>query len=158
MSSSIEDDTDYTARRATRRPTSSGTTISDPDTQKTVDSIKNIARTIRDASARMREVVRAVRQSGAIDELTQAIHEASIAAKDTSNEIRETTKDLRDRGIIRDTAKAIEQTNIAARETADTVRQTAEQARQSAPQTTESLKETASKFKSKKKRDQVAIS
>ena len=154
-SSSIEDDKNknITSSTAEKSLSSGDDTIADPNTEKTVESIKHIARSIKDGSTRMRELVRAVRQSGAIDELAQAIHEASIAAKDTTKEISETTKDLKDRGIIRDTAEAIEQTNIAARETADTVRQTAEQARQSAPQTTESLKETATKLKSKRKRE-----
>ena len=155
LSSSMKDDNkeNLTSTNVEKSVLAADATASDPNTEKTVESIKNIARSIKDGSARMRELVRAIRQSGAIDELAQAIHEASIAAKDTTKEISETTKDLRDRGIIRDTANAIEQTNIAARETADTVRQTAEQARQSAPQTTESLRETATKFKSKRKRE-----
>ena len=53
----------------------------DPDTQKTIDSIKNVAKNIRDASARIRNTVRILRQSGAIDESTQAVHEASVSER-----------------------------------------------------------------------------
>jgi uncharacterized protein with PhoU and TrkA domain len=37
----------------------------------------------------MRESVWAIRQSGAIDELTEAVREATIAARDTAQTVRE---------------------------------------------------------------------
>lgn len=47
--------------------------VIDPDTQRTIESIKNIAKNIKDASSRIRDTVRILRQSGAINELTQAM-------------------------------------------------------------------------------------
>ena len=87
-----------------RRRSIKPTIILDENTQKTIDSIKNIAINIREASNRARETMRVLRQSGAINELTSAIQEAMIAARDTTREINETAKELRDRGVIRDTA------------------------------------------------------
>jgi hypothetical protein len=56
-------------------PEEAGTYVSttattvDADTQRTVDSIKNIAKNIREASSRIRDTVGTLHQSGAIDEL-----------------------------------------------------------------------------------------
>jgi hypothetical protein len=46
----------------------------DPSTQRTIQTIKDVANNIREASFRMRDVVRALRETGAIDELTTAVH------------------------------------------------------------------------------------
>jgi hypothetical protein len=81
----------------------------------------------------MREAVRAIGQSGAIDELTEAVREATIAARDTAKEISETARDMRERGIIRETIDAAEETNVAARDSAQTVRETVSKTQQ--PQT-----------------------
>ena len=123
----------------------------DADTQRTVDSIKNIAKNIREASSRIRDTVRTLRQSGAIDELTQAIQDAMIATRDTTQEISATARDLRERGIIRDTAGAIEETAIAAKETAETVKGSAQQVKKAAPKTAETLRELSSKTRKTKK-------
>jgi methyl-accepting chemotaxis protein len=123
----------------------------DADTQRTVDSIKNIAKNIREASSRIRDTVRTLHQSGAIDELTQAIQEAMIATRDTTQEISATARDLRERGVIRDTAGAIEETAIAAKETAETVKGSAQQVKKAAPKTAETLRDLSSKTRKTKK-------
>src|ERR687897_2850256 len=89
--------------------------------EQTADAIKNVAKNIRESSYKMREAVRAIRQSGAIDELTEAVREATIAARDTAKEISDTARDMRERGIIRETIDAAQETNIAARENAQTI-------------------------------------
>jgi methyl-accepting chemotaxis protein len=122
----------------------------DADTQRTVDSIKNIAKNIREASSRIRDTVRTLRQSGAIDELTQAIQEAVIATRDTTQEISATARELRERGIIRDTASGIEETAIAAKATAETVKGAAQQVKEATPKTAETLREVSSKSKKTK--------
>ena len=43
-----------------------------------LDTIRDVA----EASARIRDLVRAVRQSGAIDEVSTAVQEAVVAARD----------------------------------------------------------------------------
>jgi len=101
----------------------------------------------------MREVVRAVHQSGAIDELATSVHEAMIAARDTTIEICETAKDLRERGVIRETATNVEETAAAAREISDTAKHTAQQVGESAPLTGEALRKAATRVKSKRKRN-----
>jgi hypothetical protein len=100
------------------------TSLKDMTPEQTADAIKNIARNIRESSYKMREAIKAIRQSGAIDELTEAVREATIAARDTAVEISDTAKDMRERGVIRETIIAAEEVNVAARETAKTVRET----------------------------------
>ena len=85
-------------------------------------SIKNIAKGIHEGSFKMRKTVRILHQSGAINELTQAVYEASVAARDTAREIRDTAMDLKEDGIISGTAGAIQETTVAARVTVHTVR------------------------------------
>jgi methyl-accepting chemotaxis protein len=123
----------------------------DPSTQKTIETIRDVASNIREASSKMREVVRAVHQSGAIDELATSVHEAMIAARDTTIEICETAKDLRERGVIRDTATNVEETAAAAREIGETAKHTAQQVGESTPLTGEALRKAANKTKSKRK-------
>ena len=60
----------------------------DPSTQKALDTIRDVA----EASARIRDLVRAVRQSGAIDEVSTAVQEAVIAARDGTKEIMKLLK------------------------------------------------------------------
>ena len=85
-------------------------------------SIKNIAKGIHEGSYQMRKTVRILHQSGAFNELTQAVYEASVAARDTAREIRDTAMDLKEDGIISGTAGAIQETTVAARVTVHTVR------------------------------------
>ena len=141
MSSSIRDNTNYGSHEAK-------STI-DPSTQKTIDKIREVASNIREASAKMRDVVRAVHQSGAIDELATAVHEAVVAARDTTKEINQTAKELKERGVIKDTAANVEKTVVAARGIGESVKDTMQQIGESAPLTSETLKEAA-KVKSKK--------
>jgi len=141
MSSSIPDNTNSRSPHAI-------STI-DPSTQKTIDTIREVASNIREASARMRDVVRAVHQSGAIDELATAVHEAVVAARDTTKEINQTATELKERGVIRDTAANVEETVVAARGIGEVVKDTVQQVGESAPLTSETLREAA-KVKSKK--------
>ena len=92
------------------------------NTGEIAESIKNIAKEIHDGSFKMRKTVRILHQSGAISELTQAVYEASVAARDTAREIRDTAKDLKRDDMISGTAKAIRETSMAVRVTANTVK------------------------------------
>jgi len=109
---------------STAKDTVKANSIKNMTPEQTAEAIKNIARNIRESSYKMREAVRAIRQSGAIDELSEAVKEATIAARDTAKEISDAAKDMRERGVIRETISAAEEVNIAARETAQTVRET----------------------------------
>jgi uncharacterized protein YjgD (DUF1641 family) len=140
----------------TTASTNTKASIREMTPEQTAETIKKIARNIRDASARMRETVKTLRQSGAIDELTQAVHEATIAARDTTREISDTAKDLKERGVIKDTASAVEETTIAARETAQVLKESARETAESAPVTADTVKEAASKIKSRTKGTRTA--
>lgn len=137
---------------STSRSPNAVTTTIDPSTQRTIETIRDVASNIREASSKMREVVRAVHQSGAIDELATSVHEAMIAARDTTKEICETAKDLRERGVIRETATNVEETAAAAREIGETAKHTAQHVGESTPLTGEPLRKAA-KTKSKRKSD-----
>jgi uncharacterized protein YjgD (DUF1641 family) len=137
--------------RSTADDMSESVSTIDPNTQKTIETIRNVASNIREAAARMRDTVRSLRQSGVIDELTKAIHESMIAARDTTQEISEIAKELREEGVIRDTATTIEETATAAREISQSARHTAKQVGESAPTTGEALRKAAERIKSRKR-------
>ena len=90
-SSPTADDFDLTSNDSRSRITTAErkttTTISP---QQAAENIKDAARRIREASSAMRDMVRTIHESGAIDELAAAIREASIAARDTASDIYET--------------------------------------------------------------------
>ncbi len=96
-------------------------------------SIKNIAKGIHEGSYQMRKTVRILHQSGAFNELTQAVYYATVAARDTAREIRDTARDLKEDGIIGGTAKAIQETTVAARVTVHTVRDITTETTQTLP-------------------------
>ena len=85
------------------------TTIAQPE--EVAAKIKEIARRIREQSALMRNTIRTIHKSGAIEELTVAVRDAVITARDVSQEIQGTAKELRDRGVIKDIADTIEETS-----------------------------------------------
>lgn len=126
-------------------------TSGSPSTQRAIETIRDIASNIRQVSFKMREVVRAVHQSGAIDELATSVHEAMIAARDTTKEICETSKDLRERGVIRETATNVEETAASAREIGETAKHTAQQVGKSTPHISEALRKATNNAKSKRK-------
>jgi uncharacterized protein Yka (UPF0111/DUF47 family) len=117
------------------------------DAQQTAETIKGIARRIREESIRMRELVIAIRQSGAVEELVDSFREASLATRDTAKEINEAARALRDRGAIRETAVAIDETAKAAQETAETVRGAAREVGEAAPITSESVRKTGRRLR-----------
>ena len=96
-------------------------------------SIKNIAKGIHEGSFKMRKTVQILHQSGAINELTQAVYEATVAARDTAREIRDTVKDLKEDGIIGGTASAIQETTVAVRVAVHTVRNIATETAETFP-------------------------
>jgi hypothetical protein len=100
------------------------TSIRDMTLEHTPEAIKNVANNIPESSFKMREAVKAIHQSGAIDELTEPVREATITTRDTAREISETAKDMRERGAIRETINAAEDVNMAARKTTQTVKDT----------------------------------
>lgn len=93
------------------------TSIKQMTPDQTAESIRNIAKGVRETSAKIRETIKTLHHSGAIDQFTQAVHEAVLAARDTAKEINETSKDLKERGIIKDTANVMEETTMVSRET-----------------------------------------
>jgi methyl-accepting chemotaxis protein len=112
--------------------------------------MKETARRIRDQAVVVRETVKTLRESGAIEELAIAIKEISIAARDTSREINETAKQLREQGVIKDTAASIDETTAAWKNTADEARRAGDDIRANAPQTIEAAKKVAEGVKSQK--------
>jgi hypothetical protein len=117
------------------------------DAQQTVEAIRNIARRIREESTRMRELVVAIHQSGAVEELVDSFREASLATLDTAKEINDAAHALRDRGAIRETAVAIDETAKAAQQTGETLRVAAREVGEAAPVTSETVRKTGRKLR-----------
>lgn len=69
----------------------------------------------------MRESVRIIRHSGKIEELTEAVHGATLAARDSAKEINEVTNELKQKGVSRETISA-EKTGAAMRDAPQTMR------------------------------------
>ena len=78
--------------------------------KETVEAIQNVSKKVRVYSHRVKETMRALRESNVIPEMAEAIRDTSFAVRDTAYDINETTKELKKRGIISDTANAIETT------------------------------------------------
>ena len=78
--------------------------------KETVEAIQNVSKNVRVYSYKIRETMRALRESNAIPEMAEAIRDTSFAIRDTVHDVNETTKELKKRGIISDTANAIETT------------------------------------------------
>lgn len=71
----------------------------DESGSKTASTVAPLKRTVQTIKTVVEKVLlesetRALRESGAIDELTAAVHEAMIATRDTAREINETTVEL----------------------------------------------------------------
>jgi methyl-accepting chemotaxis protein len=117
------------------------------DAQQTAETIRSIARRIREESIRMRELVHVIRQSGAVEELVDSFREASLATRDTAKEINDAARALRERGAIRETAVAIDETTKAAQQTAETVRVAAREVGEAAPLTSETVRKTGRRLR-----------
>ena len=113
------------------------------------DRIKQIARSIREGSLQMRDTVKVLRESGAIEEMAGAIQTAAIAARDTANEVSKIASELRESGVIKETSLAIEGTTSAVVRTAETVKDTSADVKQAMPKTLSKIQQ-ASKRKSSK--------
>jgi DNA-binding Lrp family transcriptional regulator len=116
-----------------------------------VDSIRDIAKGIRETSAKIRETIKTLRRSGAIDEFTQAVHEATLATYSATKtkEINETSKDLKERGIINDRANAMEETIMVTRGTLGIERNTTYEMAEAAPKSRERLQKGSEPVKQK---------
>jgi hypothetical protein len=80
-------------------------------------SIKNVARDIRESSSTTKQLIHTLVRSGAFEEIARTILETTIAIRDTVNEVNEIVKDLKERGTIKDTASAVAETTNATRNT-----------------------------------------
>jgi hypothetical protein len=115
------------------------TSIRQMTPDQTAESIRNIAKGIRETSAKIRETIKTLHHSGAIDEFTQAVHAAVLAARDTAKEINVTSKDLKERSIIKDTANVMEETTMVAHKTLQVAKDTTYDVGEAAPKSTEKL-------------------
>jgi DNA-binding Lrp family transcriptional regulator len=116
-----------------------------------VDSIRDIAKGIRETSAKIRETIKTLQRSGAIDEFTQAVHEATLATYSATKtkEINETSKDFKERGIINDRANAMEETIMVTGGTLGIERNTTYEMAEAAPKSRERLQKGSDPVKQK---------
>lgn len=111
-------------------------------TNQTVEAIQSISTNIRKYSLQMRQIMKALRESGAIPEIALAIREGSFAVRDTVRDINETTQELRNIGIVNDTANAVENTLKSAKESITTVKELTTDAGRASPNTTKIVKDS----------------
>lgn len=107
--------------------------------KETVEAIQNVSKKIGEYSSKMRETMKALRESNVIPEMAEAIRDASFAVRDTVNDINETTKELKKRGIFVDTASAIETTWKSTEDSIATVKQMSSDAAKASPHTAKAL-------------------
>ena len=119
-----------TSQSRSGKEMSSAAQASEMTPEQIAANIKEIARRIREESAKMKATVSTIRKSGAIEELSSAVREAALAARDTSKEINETARTLEERGFIRDTAAALNETSQVVKDTAGTLKRTSQDASQ----------------------------
>ena len=115
----------------------------------TVECIRDIAKGIRETSAKIRETIKTLHRSGAIDEFTQAVHEATLATSSTTKEINETSKDLKEHGIINGRANAMEETIMITRGTSGIARNTTYDMAEAVPKSRERLQKGSEPVKQK---------
>ena len=94
------------------------------------ENIKRIAQNVRDSSIKFRDIVRSMRETGALKEISEAARDAVIASRDAARDISETAKELRESGVIDETAAAIHETSDIARNTAKDFGEKAKQLKQ----------------------------
>lgn len=121
------------------------------------EKIKFVAKNIRESSLRVRDTVRILRQSGAIDELADAVHTAVVASRDTAKEISEAARELKESGLINETAAAIEDTTLAARQTMETVKVSAHEVKELMPQTSKILGRASEEVKKRTAKSAPAV-
>ena len=78
--------------------TTTTTTIMKPE--QVAQDIKDIAGRITEESARMRNIVKIIRESGAIEGLTDAVKEATITGQETSADKRDSKNNVKEDGVI----------------------------------------------------------
>ncbi len=93
----------------------------EPTAEETAEAVKAIAKSIRESSIKMRETLRVLHKSGAIDELAEAVRIAALSTRDTAREIEEVSRDLKERGVFKETKSAVKDAAEAVRETEKTI-------------------------------------
>lgn len=88
--------------------TASTTTLTEPEVM--AAKIKEIAKRIREQFLLMKNTVKVIHRSGAIEELTMAVRDVAIATRDMSIEINASARELSDSGRIKDIATTINET------------------------------------------------
>ena len=107
----------------------------------TVEAVQDVSKNIRDHALQVREIMKTLRQTGAISEIVMAIRESSFAVRDTVRDINETTKELKSKGAINETANAVENTVQHAEQSITTVKEITNDVRRVTPHTTKAVKD-----------------
>ncbi|MFZ8921670.1 MAG: hypothetical protein ACO2Y5_07925 [Nitrosopumilaceae archaeon] len=107
----------------------------------TVEVVQDVSKNIRDHAIQIREIMKTLRQSGAISEVVLAIRESSFAVRDTVRDINETTKELKNNGTINETANAVENTVQNVEQSITTVKEITNDVRRVTPQTSKAVKQ-----------------
>ncbi len=118
-------------------------------TNQTIGTIQNVSKNILEYSLQMRQIMKTLRESGAIPEIALAIRESSFAVRDTVKEINETTQDLKNNGIVNETASAVENTLNSTEESIANVKEITTDVGQMSPNTTKVVKDSIDTVRNK---------
>ena len=83
------------------------------DSDHAAESIKNASRDIHESSSTTKRLVHTLVRTGSFEEIARTIRETTIAIRDIVNDVNETVKDLKERGTIKDIANAVVETTSA---------------------------------------------
>lgn len=108
--------------------------------KETVEAIQNVSKRITEYSTKVRETMKALRESNVIPELAEAVCHASYAVRDTVGDINETTKELKRRGVIVNTANAVEATWKSTEDSVVIIKQITSDAAKASPHTIKAVR------------------
>jgi hypothetical protein len=85
--------------------------------EEVAENVRKVAKDVKDASVKLRMVVKALRESGALNETAEAIREAVLTSRYTAKEIGETAKEMESKGLFKEVAGAAIETKESAKNT-----------------------------------------
>lgn len=81
------------------------------------ENVKKVAKDVKDASVRLRMVVKALKETGALNDTAEAIREAVLTSRYTAKQISEAAKEMESKGLFKETAGAVIETKEYTKDT-----------------------------------------
>lgn len=81
------------------------------------DNVKKTAKNVRDAAIRVRMVVKALQETGAMNDVAEAVREAAITSHYTAKQISVTAKEIERTGVVKEVGNAATKIKESAKST-----------------------------------------